>query len=60
MGTKNSVGAYVYPPLSVEQVGSKELLKQKQQVTFNLEQLSIFNRLLLTLSIIVKEGLYRL
>ncbi len=33
---------------------------QKWQITFNLERLSIFNRLLLTLSIIVKEDPYRL
>ncbi len=33
---------------------------QKWQIIFNLEQLLIFNQLLLTLSIIVKEGPYQL
>ncbi len=62
--TKMSMGAYVY--LLPEWSKWLERLKwlkycnvQKWQLTFTLEQLLIFNRLLSTLSIIFKEGSYK-
>ncbi len=48
LGTKNSVGAYIYLPAWSGTRGLERLIwlkyyrVQKRQITFNLEQLSIF------------------
>ncbi len=63
-GTKKSMGAYVYPQEWSKGARKIDMLKyynvQKRKMTFTLGQLTIFNRLLLPLSITVKEGPHRL